>query len=259
MTTRIWSFAAVGSASHWSAGPPAAEMSAKLIAGRAEIGPTAPTGPWMFHLHRASGRASIFGVRSPKGHARARVCVVREVRAAGGAREADAVRLHAVANERGHRDAAVLDLSVAEPADGLRRALADVERIPEANRRVELLGELLEASSVRDLARGPRLGLDGELVGEATHLHRHAAGGHHGGRIGSGSKGSNLRTQRSGLCRRRREPAYMFRSADYSLATGAWHGAGGCPKSQLALGRSDSGSKRRRGAASHREHDSEGR
>merc|ERR1719379_637021 len=95
----------------------------------------------------------------------------RRANAAEGAldvpREADPVGLHAVANEGGHRDAAVLDLSVAEPADRLGRRLGDVERIPEANDRVQLLGELLEARLVGDLGRGPRLGLERDLVGEA--------------------------------------------------------------------------------------------
>ena len=36
-TQRICTFAAVGSASHWSAGEPAAEMSPKLIAGRLAV------------------------------------------------------------------------------------------------------------------------------------------------------------------------------------------------------------------------------
>merc|ERR1719327_1272546 len=35
--------------SHRSAGPPAAEMSAKEIAGSDDAGPTPPKGPWMFH------------------------------------------------------------------------------------------------------------------------------------------------------------------------------------------------------------------
>mmetsp|Transcript_63856 Transcript_63856/g.170303 ORF Transcript_63856/g.170303 Transcript_63856/m.170303 type:complete len:331 (+) Transcript_63856:281-1273(+) len=104
-------------------------------------------------------------------------------------READAVGLDAVANERGHRDAAVLDLGVAEPADRLRRRLSDVERVPEANHRVELLGELLEAGLVRDLARRPRLGVEGHLIGEA-HLHRRGAA--HDGR------GRRVRERRKG-------------------------------------------------------------
>ena len=47
-------------------------------------------------------------------------------------RRTDAVGLDAVANERGHRDAAVLDLGVAEPADGLRLDILgdELERVP---------------------------------------------------------------------------------------------------------------------------------
>mmetsp|Transcript_14263 Transcript_14263/g.33713 ORF Transcript_14263/g.33713 Transcript_14263/m.33713 type:complete len:338 (+) Transcript_14263:104-1117(+) len=89
-------------------------------------------------------------------------------------READAVRLHAVADEGSHGDAAVLDLGVAVPADGLLRRLADVERVEEANRGVELLRERLEAGGVRHLTRGPRPGLDGEVVAEG---HRHGGTG----------------------------------------------------------------------------------
>merc|ERR1719258_937248 len=50
-------------------------------------------------------------------------------------REDDAVGVDAVADEAGHRDAAVLDLGVAEPADGLgRRVLGhDAERVVEAD------------------------------------------------------------------------------------------------------------------------------
>mmetsp|Transcript_63855 Transcript_63855/g.170298 ORF Transcript_63855/g.170298 Transcript_63855/m.170298 type:complete len:326 (+) Transcript_63855:281-1258(+) len=104
-------------------------------------------------------------------------------------REVDAVRLDAVADKGRHRHAAVLDLGVAEPADRLRRRLSDVERVPEANHRVELLGELLEAGLVRDLARRPRLGVEGHLIGEA-HLHRRGAA--HDGR------GRRVRERRKG-------------------------------------------------------------
>merc|ERR1719453_2094365 len=95
-------------------------------------------------------------------------------------RERDAVRLDAEADEGGHRDAAVLDLGVAEPADRLRRRLADVERVPVADDRVELDGELLEAGGVLDLGRGP--GLVREVGGDT--LGRHAGNGraHHHGR-----------------------------------------------------------------------------
>ena len=46
MTPRIWSLAAEGSASHWSAGPPAAEMSAKLMVGTSA---TPLIDAWRFH------------------------------------------------------------------------------------------------------------------------------------------------------------------------------------------------------------------
>ena len=61
-------------------------------------------------------------------------------------READAVGVHDEANERGHRDAAVLDLSLAQEANGRRvgvtpeLATRKVERVPEADDRVERLG-----------------------------------------------------------------------------------------------------------------------
>jgi len=82
--------------------------------------------------------------------ARSRDVGVRD--AAGGERPrpVDAVGLHNVANESGHGHAAVLDLSLAEEANG--RLLADrelvvvdeVHRVPEADHRVELSGERLE-------------------------------------------------------------------------------------------------------------------
>ena len=70
-------------------------------------------------------------------------------------REDDAVRVDAVADEAGHRDAAVLDLGVAEPADGLGRHVVrdDAERVPEADDRVELLGERRHALAVARLRR----------------------------------------------------------------------------------------------------------
>jgi hypothetical protein len=49
MKTRICSLAAEGSASHWSAGPPAAEMSAKLMVGRLARLAEPEIGPWRFH------------------------------------------------------------------------------------------------------------------------------------------------------------------------------------------------------------------
>lgn len=62
------------------------------------------------------------------------ICVHDRVRAAGELpREVDVVGLHAVADERRHGHATMLDLSVAEPADGLLevvlRLIEDAERI----------------------------------------------------------------------------------------------------------------------------------
>ena len=55
--------------------------------------------------------------------------------------------MQTVADEAGHRDAAVLDLGVAQPADRRRVALVpevrlrEVERVPEAHGELLLLGE----------------------------------------------------------------------------------------------------------------------
>ena len=58
------------------------------------------------------------------------------------------VGLHAVTDEGGHRDAAVLDLSVAEPGDALLvEIVADLQRVPVAHHRVLLDRELLETCS----------------------------------------------------------------------------------------------------------------
>ena len=62
-------------------------------------------------------------------------------------REFDVVRVHDVANERRHRDTAVLDLSLPQEADRRRVGIApelaarQVERIPEAHHRVQLRAE----------------------------------------------------------------------------------------------------------------------
>mmetsp|Transcript_67622 Transcript_67622/g.202135 ORF Transcript_67622/g.202135 Transcript_67622/m.202135 type:complete len:305 (-) Transcript_67622:58-972(-) len=96
-------------------------------------------------------------------------------------READAVGLDAVANERGHRDAAVLDLGLAQEADGRRvgvtpeLALGQLERVVVADDRVELLGLLREAGLVhhldRDARRRGKRGLEGNgLRDERQHL-----------------------------------------------------------------------------------------
>merc|ERR1719453_1911677 len=94
-------------------------------------------------------------------------------------REVDAVRLDAEADEGGHRDAAVLDLGLAEPADRLRRGLADVERVPVADDRVQLDRKVLEASLV------------GDLGGHALGGHTRRGGAHGDGRernVGGGER-----------------------------------------------------------------------
>ena len=101
-------------------------------------------------------------------------------------REDDAVGVHAEAHEARHRDAPVLELGVAQPAD--RALLAEVkeveageaERVPEAEAReaslVLELGEVLDGlHDRRDRARGRRARqrhgreADGG-VGESEHL-----------------------------------------------------------------------------------------
>jgi len=61
----------------------------------------------------------------------------------------------AVPDEARHRHAAVLDLGVAEPADGLGRGVVvdNVERVPEADDRVEPLGEVDHVGLVLRLRR----------------------------------------------------------------------------------------------------------
>ena len=74
--------------------------------------------------------------------------VTRRVRR-GGAR--DALRVHEVADEAGHRDAAVLELGLAQEADGRRVRLVEellereLEGVEVTNNRVLLVGEGLEA------------------------------------------------------------------------------------------------------------------
>ena len=81
----------------------------------------------------------------------------------------EAVRLDDVAREGRHRNAAVLDLGVAQEADGLLLALApevlgaEPQRVVEADRRVELLGQRLE---VRLGLPQPRLGGRGRRADE---------------------------------------------------------------------------------------------
>ena len=69
--------------------------------------------------------------------------------------------MQTVADEAGHRDAAVLDLGVAQPADGVLVASApeigvgEAERVVEADDRVELDGERLKVGlGLLDLDRG---------------------------------------------------------------------------------------------------------
>ena len=87
----------------------------------------------------------------------------------------DAVGLHNVADERGHRNAAVLDLSLAEEANrGLLAnrelvVLDHVHRVPVADNRVQLLGELLQVANGLHDGRGSALhhGRDGAGVRES--------------------------------------------------------------------------------------------
>merc|ERR1719443_1152314 len=76
-------------------------------------------------------------------------------------RELHAVRVEAVADEAGHGDAAVLDLGVAQPADGVLVAAApevrvgEAERVVETDDRVELDREGLKVGlGLLDLDRG---------------------------------------------------------------------------------------------------------
>ncbi|KOO34257.1 hypothetical protein Ctob_012418, partial [Chrysochromulina tobinii] len=103
-------------------------------------------------------------------------------------RPVDAGGLDTEADEGGHRDAAVLDLGVAEPANRLLALVANVERVVVPKDGVELVGKLLEAGLVRDLSGLPRL--HRRLLGNVhrgrrrAHARRH---GHHGRREGEGS------------------------------------------------------------------------
>ena len=80
-------------------------------------------------------------------------------------------QIQTVADEAGHRDAAVLDLGVAQPADGVLVAatpeigVGEAERVVEADDRVQLDGEGLEV----------RLGLL-DLDGSAGRRRRHEGG-----------------------------------------------------------------------------------
>ena len=69
--------------------------------------------------------------------------------------------MQTVADEAGHRDAAVLDLGVAQPADGVLVAatpeigVGEAERVVETDDRVQLDGEGLEVGlGLLDLDRG---------------------------------------------------------------------------------------------------------
>ena len=86
-------------------------------------------------------------------------------------------QMQTVADEAGHRDAAVLDLGVAQPADGVLVAsspeigVGEAERVVEANDRVELDGERLKVGlGLLDLDRGAggRRGHEGRGQGQGS-------------------------------------------------------------------------------------------
>ena len=98
-------------------------------------------------------------------------------------REDDAVRVHAEADEAGHRDAAVLQLGVAQPAD---RALgAEVEEV-----------EVGEAERVPEAeSRDTRALLEGRKVLDGLHDRRRRAGSGRA-RHGDGREGHGLGRER---------------------------------------------------------------
>merc|ERR1719174_2614499 len=84
-------------------------------------------------------------------------------------REVDAIRVDAVTDEAGHRDAAVLDLRMAEEANGRfvglppELTIGQVERIIESDRRVEVLGERLQVGLGLSTHRERRDSSEGDL------------------------------------------------------------------------------------------------
>jgi len=98
-------------------------------------------------------------------------------------READVVGMDNVAHERRHRDAAVLDLRLTQEANRRRvrvtpeLAARQVERIPEAHNRVEILGLRLEAIDVHHRHAGSARGWGRERRIERE---RRGAEGEHG-------------------------------------------------------------------------------
>ena len=104
-------------------------------------------------------------------------------------RPAGARLVHDVANEAGHRNAAVLDLRVAEEANarlvvGLEDvdAAGDPQRIPEADGRVLLARQRLELGHAEGRSggdrSGSRSGLLGGLLNDGVLLHDDAARRH---------------------------------------------------------------------------------
>ena len=122
MAPKICSLPSVGSASHCSSGVPALWMSWEE--GRRRVSaPTPADGRHRPHAHLSSWR-----VRRISRRARSRL--VGEPRERQLERHVEVIRLDAVADERGHRHAAVLDLRVPQESDG--RLLA---RAPEVHAR----------------------------------------------------------------------------------------------------------------------------
>merc|ERR1719426_172764 len=102
----------------------------------------------------------------------------------------DALRVHEVADEAGHRDAAVLELGLAQEADGRRVRLVEellerkLEGVEVTNNRVLLVGEGLEAREV-EAARALR-GRDRVLAIAGARLLRGRGRRRRGRRLGRG-------------------------------------------------------------------------
>ena len=121
----IWSFAFVGSASHWSAGPPAAAIWSYLSPG--QMRPWCPgVTHWCTNSHWFSG--SPHRARTPLGALQSNASRGRNL-----ARELPRevpVALDAETNERSHGHTPVLDLGMAQEAD--RRLVACTTRLSDA-------------------------------------------------------------------------------------------------------------------------------